>query len=220
MDSLFRKVKNHPRGGILTSVILEDIMYLISNTAVIHFWRGIWDICDFYILVDNPGLSSLVTSLSVIILQVFHVGNTVVSKGCFIDGQTETEEFGILFPNLYIRYYKYRGEGAEVDDTMAENGTVFIVSHAGSKPITAVRPMLSNGGISTLEQSCDQRTTSVDLDNKQNPLSVNNLNKCYHMMESEQCHQQVNGFIRKGNGVVHKSNIKRNSIEFCQIESL
>ncbi|ESO96149.1 hypothetical protein LOTGIDRAFT_116236 [Lottia gigantea] len=68
-------------------LVVEDVYVILLSILTVSCWRGLWYIQDLYLFTFNIELSywvSLITGcLGLVILGTF---NSVVTKGCFIDG--------------------------------------------------------------------------------------------------------------------------------------
>jgi len=83
----------------------------IINVAV---WRGIWILCDAYILPDRPDISCTITLLvGWFALTVMGCGHSLTVRGCEIDGDA-TDENGCMCANKYIRFFVDEKKGAAV----------------------------------------------------------------------------------------------------------
>ena len=67
--------------------MLEVSFFFVSNVVNVACWRGVWGLCDLFILPDRPDLSAALTLLlSVGVLWLMLAGNTLTVRGCEVDG--------------------------------------------------------------------------------------------------------------------------------------
>lgn len=84
--------------------LLESFTYLLTNLINVAHWRGIWKLCDIYILPDLPNISAAITLIvGVVALMLMLNGNSLAIRCCEVDGDSPPEE-GCYSPTSYLRY--------------------------------------------------------------------------------------------------------------------
>ena len=82
--------------------------WLITNLASMCVWRGIWYLCDLYILPDNIRNSGVLThTVGLGLLMTLLAGNCVIVRGCQVDGEFSEGE-GVIFSLDYSSYFRKR----------------------------------------------------------------------------------------------------------------
>ena len=81
-----------PWGRCLCLGALERVYLCVLGFCTVNFWRGVWLLCDVYVLPEHPLESSLVTHLAgtIVLLLSGHVVSVVAPPFVVVtDGQSE-----------------------------------------------------------------------------------------------------------------------------------
>ncbi|XP_070578012.1 uncharacterized protein [Ptychodera flava] len=82
-------------------VLFEDVYILIVSFAVVNVWRGLWNVCDLYILSDNFIISNVITAaVGTVVLYLLLAGRCLGAVGCFVDGDP-SDGSGINFMHFF-----------------------------------------------------------------------------------------------------------------------
>ena len=121
MNALYKTFTRRNSHKVLL-VLIENTLYVIANPAAVCLWRGVWTGCDLHLLPQSKTGSSFLTHIgSYVILSIFLNANSLVVKGCALDGESSSE--GILFMNDFLRYLhcKRRCNDGKLDMIHEEN---------------------------------------------------------------------------------------------------
>ena len=72
---------------LVFKVVFEQVFYILCAISPVSIWRGIWNLCDEYILPSNQSASAWLThGVGIGLLYLFFNASSVTVLGCMIDG--------------------------------------------------------------------------------------------------------------------------------------
>ena len=78
------------------------MFYLIVFFGTLNVWRGCWLTFDVFVYPDYAVWKIWTAHfVSMFVLMIFLAGNSVISRGCFMDGDMSNGE-GVLLPVQYV----------------------------------------------------------------------------------------------------------------------
>lgn len=112
-----RNVSDKLSESFYINLFLEDAYMIAASTVPVFVWRGVWLIADALVLPENKVKSFWLThAIGFVGLMLLRVSNSVIVRGCVLDGEHEKDSDGI-FDISYIRQCRNRPSSGRVDTT-------------------------------------------------------------------------------------------------------
>lgn len=102
-----RHASKDPARRFLLCWLLEVVCFFFSNFVSVGLWRGVWMLCDAYVLPDRPDVGhGVILATGVVGLMVMMCGHSLAIRGCDIDGDFLSDGDDVaLSPNFYLRRF-------------------------------------------------------------------------------------------------------------------